>query len=95
MPNKQARDIVLAAYTYLAEVTPPSQKISDVRIEEVLPYEKESKEDAAVKEIFWKVILSFDNIGENPFDRKREFKQFKVTDTDARVIYMKRPEDAN
>jgi len=83
MPTKSPKDIVLAAFNYLANVAPPTQKISDVRVEEVQSFD----EDDAT---FWKVVLSYDNIGDFPFDRKREYKEFKVSDTnDMRVIYMK------
>ncbi len=85
MPHKAtARDIVLAAYKYLAEITPPTQKISDVRIEEVEPLPEESGS------FHWKVILSYDNLGEFPFDKKREYKDFKVEDQEGhKVISMK------
>lgn len=79
--EKSAKDVVLAAYHYLADVTPPSQKISEVRIEEVKPYEDNGKD-------FWSVILSFDNIGDFPFDKKREYKVFRVQDTDGKVLSM-------
>ena len=82
MPTKTPKEIVMAAFHYLADVTPPTQKISDVRVEEVQPMEEEGGQ-------FWKVILSYDNVGEFPFDKKREYKEFKVDDTDGRVIYMK------
>lgn len=82
MPKQSAKEIVMAAFHYLADVTPPTQKISDVRVEEVQPTEEE-------KQQFWKVILSYDNIGEFPFDKKREYKEFRVDDADARVIFMK------
>ena len=78
---KTPREIVNATFSYLVEVTPPTQKISDVRIEEIQPF----KEDA---QDFWKVVLSFDNIGELPFDRKREYKEFKVQDDPLHVIKM-------
>lgn len=81
MPTQTARNVVMAAYQYLADITPPTQKISDVRIEAVEPY-KEDKID------YWKVILSYDNIGQFPFDNKREYKEFKIADSDAHVIKM-------
>jgi hypothetical protein len=78
---KTPKEIVLAAFHYLADVTPPTQKISEVRVEEVQPLANESN--------FWKIILSYDNVGDFPFDKKREYKEFKVSDTDGKVIYMK------
>jgi len=77
------KEVVMAAFHYLADVAPPTQKISDVRIEEV-----QSKEEGGAT--FWKIVLSYDNVGEFPFDKKREYKEFKVDDTDARVISMKK-----
>lgn len=77
---KNPSQIVQAAYTYLASITPSSQKISDVRIEELKPFTEAEKN-------FWKVVLSFDNIGDNPFDRKRVYKEFRVSD-EGEVIYM-------
>lgn len=82
MPNKTPKEIVMAAFHYLADITPPTQKISDVRIEEVQPIQEAGAQ-------FWKVVLSYDNMGEFPFDKKREYKEFKVDDIDGRVIYMK------
>lgn len=79
--NKTPREIVLAAYNYLANIAPPSQKISEVRIEEVVPM-------TGVNSDTWRVVLSYDNIGDDPFARKREYKEFKVTDVDARVLSM-------
>lgn len=87
MPNKTPKEIVMAAFHYLADVTPPTQKISEVRVEEIRPLEEAARE-------YWIVILSYDNVGEFPFDKKREYKEFKVDDTDSRVIYMKQV-DAN
>ena len=78
---KTPKEIVLAAFHYLAEVTPPTQKINDVRVEEIQPIVKEPDS--------WKVVLSYDNIGDFPFDKKREYKEFKVSDKDGKVFYMK------
>lgn len=78
---KTPREIVLAAYKYLADITPPSQKISEVRIEELVPRKIGKKSD-------WVVMLSYDNIGEFPFDKKREYKEFEITD-DGVVVSMK------
>jgi len=82
MPTKTAKEVVMAAFHYLADVTPPTQKISDVRVEEIQPMEEAGSQ-------FWKVVLSYDNVGEFPFDKKREYKEFKVNDADGRVMYMK------
>ena len=78
---KTPREIVNATFTYLVGVVPATQKISDVRIEEIQPHKEGTKD-------FWKVVLSFDNVGELPFDRKREYKEFKIEDEPIRVISM-------
>jgi len=83
---KAPRDIVNATLSYLVEVTPSTQKISGVRIEEIQPFHENAKD-------FWKVILSFDNVGELPFDRKREYKEFKVQDDPIHVIKMTSVDD--
>ena len=84
MPTKTPKDVVLAAFNYLAGVIPPTQKISDVRVEAIQP----RPTDEAGKTI-WRVVLSYDNVGEFPFDKKREYKEFSVDDADARVLEMK------
>ncbi len=76
------REIALSAYKYLMEVTPPTQKISDVRIEELSPREDENGK-------FWIVILSYDTTtNQFAFDKKREYKEFKV-DPRGNVVSMK------
>lgn len=84
-PPKTPREIVLAAFHYLADITPPTQKVSDVRVEELQPLE-----EAGTK--FWKVVLSYDNTGDFPFDKKREYKEFKVS-SEGKVLLIK-PVDA-
>ncbi|MFA4880437.1 MAG: hypothetical protein WC650_02335 [Candidatus Doudnabacteria bacterium] len=79
--SKTPREIVLAAYKYLADITPPTQKISEVRIEEFVPVGSGIKKK-------WMVVLSYDNIGEFPFDKKREYKEFEITDG-GEVVSMK------
>lgn len=81
MPNRTPREVVNASVAYLADATPSTQRISDIRIEEIKPFQEEEKD-------FWKVVLSFDNIGELPFDRKREYKEFKIQDNPIQVIQM-------
>ena len=74
------REIALAAFKYLQDVLPPTQKISDVRVEEINPTEEEGKR-------IWIVVLSYDATGEFVFERKREYKEFKVDDA-GKVISM-------
>ena len=77
IPNQ----VVQAAYAYLQSVIAQNQKISAVRIEQLEPIEKDNA--------FWKVVLSYDAIGELSFDKKREFKEFKIDAYSGEVIYMK------
>lgn len=80
MPTQVHRDIVMAAYTYLQGAVLPTQKVTEARTEEV-KFNEDSKE--------WLVVLSYDNIGDNPFDRTRAYKKFIVEDTaDKRVKSM-------
>ena len=73
------KEIVVAAYKYLSDIA-SAQKISEVRIEEL-----EQIEDNK----FWNVVLSYDAIGEFPFEKKREYKEFKIDAKSGIVIYMK------
>ena len=73
------KDIVMKAFGYLSEIA-SGQKISEVRIEE-LELTDESR--------FWNVVLSYDAIGEFPFEKKREYKEFKIDAKSGDVIYMK------
>lgn len=81
MAEKSPRDIVMAAYNHLSLITPPTQKISDVRIEELKSTTTDKKKQ------IWSVVLSYDSTDEYPFDKKREFKKFEVT-KDAKVLSM-------
>lgn len=75
----EPKDAVMRAYKYLDSVT-PNQKIENVRIEELEPMEEGE---------FWSVVLSYDVRGDFTFDRKREYKEFKIDATTGDVIYMK------
>jgi len=83
MPNKTPREIVLAAFNYLAEISPPTQKISGVRVEEVKMIENGTEK-------IWSVILSYDNVGDFIFEKTREYKKFSISDNDGRVLSMER-----
>lgn len=73
------KEIVRTAYRYLSEIA-SAQKISEVRIEELEQIEDDK---------FWNVVLSYDAVGEFPFDKKREYKEFKIDAKSGDVIYMK------
>ncbi|MDD4382553.1 MAG: hypothetical protein PHD49_00165 [Candidatus Shapirobacteria bacterium] len=79
MPTKEPREIVNSALTYLQEVTPSIQRISDVRLEELAPIEDG---------VNWRVVLSYDAVGEFPFDKKREYKEFIVESNTGKVLSM-------
>ncbi len=78
--KKSPREIVNAVYFYLKAVIPENQKIAEPRVEQLEPVEKED---------FWKVVLSYDVIGDFAFDKKREYKEFKVHGLTAEVVSMK------
>lgn len=75
----EPKEIVMSAYKYLSDVT-TVEKISAVRIEELEPLEGGK---------FWNVVLSYDAVGEFPFDKKREYKEFRVDAFTGTVISMK------
>lgn len=77
------KEIVTAAYAYLSEVA-SAQKISDVRVEELEPVEATASEPKS-----WNVVLSYDAVGEFPFERQREYKEFRISDAGGRVLWMK------
>ena len=82
---KTPKEIVTAAYQYLLDIIPLAQKISNPRVEEITPLKEDNKD-------FWKVVLSYDYISQNPFDNTREFKKFKVSN-DGVVISMEKVDD--
>lgn len=74
-------DAALATFKYLMEVIPNARnKISNIRVEELQPIEDHK---------FWSVVLSYDAIGDLPFETKRDYKEFKVDAKDGNVIWMK------
>lgn len=77
---KTPNQIVTSAYTYLKEIIPPTQKIGDPRLEELVP-------DETTKH--WKVVISYDALGDFPFEKKREYKEFSVDDNTGSVLWMK------
>lgn len=74
------RQVVDAAFHYLQSVIPQPEKISNVRVEQLEPIEKND---------FWKVVLSYDVIGDFAFEKKREDKEFKIDAYNGNVISMK------
>ena len=76
---KTPAEIVQATFSYLSNVVPATQKIEAVRIEEL--EEIDSKQ-------FWRIVLSYDSVGQFAFDRTREYKEFKVNKETAEVVSM-------
>jgi len=76
------QEIVNAAYKYMVEVMQvQASKISNARVEELVPVDKEGAK-------FWNVVLSYDIVGDFAFEKTREYKQFTV-DMEGKVLEMK------
>ncbi|MBI4121870.1 MAG: hypothetical protein HY461_00910 [Parcubacteria group bacterium] len=73
----EPKDIVKAAYEYLLKVSADAAKYSNFRVEE---FETKNKN--------FVVTLSYEFVGEFPFERKREYKDF-VIDEQGQVLSMK------
>ncbi|KKR24030.1 MAG: hypothetical protein UT53_C0001G0019 [Candidatus Yanofskybacteria bacterium GW2011_GWD2_39_48] len=76
----EPRQVVMAAYQYLQSIL-TQQRISEPRIEELEPFDDKNN--------FWTVVLSYDALGELPFEKKREYKEFKVDAYSGDIAYMK------
>lgn len=74
-----AKDIVTSAYKYLQEVSPNADKFTNLRVEEI------SKDESGD----WSVTLGYEIVGDFPFEKTKELKEFKVTDSDGVVQSMK------
>ncbi|MBI4079216.1 MAG: hypothetical protein HY429_02875 [Candidatus Levybacteria bacterium] len=70
---------VETAFNYLKEVSPNFGDFSNFRLEEV----------TVSKSGDFSITLSYDTKGEFTFDRKREYKDFKVDKTGKTVLSMK------
>ena len=79
---KTPQEIVNAAYKYMSEIMQAQAgKISNPRVEELEPRQEEDKTT-------WNVVLSYDVSGDFPFNKTREYKQFRV-DAEGAVLDMK------
>ena len=76
---KTPKEIVEVAYNYLISVT-SGKGIANPRVEEIEQIEENK---------FWRVVLSYEAIGQFPFENKKEYKEFKINAEDGTVIYMK------
>jgi hypothetical protein len=74
----ESKDIVKAAYEYLLKTSVDASKYSNFRVEE---FQKNS--DGT-----YSVTLSYEFIGDFPFERKREYKDFMI-DSSGNVLSMK------
>lgn len=80
MATEVAKKAVEAAYKYLLSVSPvPGSYFSNFRLEEI----------TNDKDGNFLITLSYDMQGEFVFDKKREFKEFKVDKNGETVISMK------
>jgi hypothetical protein len=79
MPIKTPQEIVKLAYEYMISVVGPS-KIANTRVEELEMIEENK---------FYRVVLSYENVGQFPFENKKEYKEFKMNAEDGAVVYMK------
>lgn len=69
---------VKTAYEYLMKVSSTGSKLSNFRVEQVERYKKEN----------YIITLGYDVEGQFGFDKKREYKDFKIT-KDGKVEWMK------
>jgi hypothetical protein len=79
---KTPQEIVNAAYKYMSEIMQAQiSKVSNVRTEELTFVTEGGKK-------IWNVVLGYDILGDFPFEKNREYKQFRVDDEGA-VLDMK------
>lgn len=79
---KTPQEIVNAAYAYMTNVMSlQASKIANPRVEELVPA-KDGEADV------WKVVISYDIIGDFAFDKTREYKEF-IVDEEAKVLEMR------
>ena len=70
-PQKEHKELVKIVYEFLISCLLPNQKIIEVRIEEVVPFEKEEET---------RIVLSYKTVLENGFGGgEREYKEFDIT----------------
>ena len=81
---KTPQEIVRAAYTYMTDIMgPQANKVSNARVEEL---EQQKTEEDGKK--IWSVVIGYDIMGDFPFEKTREYKQFRV-DAEGVVLDMK------
>ncbi len=79
MPIKTPQEIVKLAYDYMVSVV-GSSVIKNGRVEELEMIEANK---------FYRVVLSYETVGQFPFESKKEYKEFKMNAEDGTVEYMK------
>lgn len=78
MTNTDSSIAVKTAYDYLLNASPSASKMSNFRLEEI---STDTDDD-------FLITLSYDEAGEFGFDKRREYKEFKVKKTGV-VVWMK------
>jgi len=76
---KTPQEIVKIAYDYMISVVGKAT-ITNTRVEELEQIEENK---------FWRVVLSYETVGQFPFESKKEYKEFKINAEDGNVTYMK------
>ncbi len=78
MSTIDAAAAVKTAYDYLLKVSPNSSAFSNFRLEEI-------RQDDAQDFV---LVISYDEAGDFGFDRKKQYKEFKIVD-DGKSEWMK------
>lgn len=78
MPTIDSKAAVKAAYDYLMQVSPTSSRFSNFRLEEI---NTDAQRD-------YLITLSYEEAGDFGFDKRKEYKDFKVG-KDGTVAWMK------
>ncbi len=76
---KTPQEIVKIAYDYMVSVV-GAATIANARVEELEKIEEDK---------FYRVVLSYETVGQFPFQSKKEYKEFKINAEDGIVDYMK------
>ena len=76
---KTPQEIVNIAYEYMVSVVGASA-VKAVRVEELEKIEADA---------FYRVVLSYETVGQFAFESKKEYKEFKINVEDGGVAYMK------
>jgi len=78
MTNTESSVAVKTAYEYLKSTSPSAGNMSNFHLEEI----------STDKDNYFLITLSYDEAGEFGFDKRREYKEFKVA-KGGNVVWMK------